>query len=142
MNPRQVRAFAKAVGRLAKTDKIDAALIAAFAQKMQPRVTQPINQQQEQLTAYQNRYRQLSDSITMEKNRLDKADSSIKKSIQRIIAFLQKELLSIEEKLKSIVEQDAVFQQKCRLLNSIKGVSLKTSTALLALARTWRLINA
>lgn len=131
-NPRAIRDFAKALGKLAKTDKIDAEVIALFAQKIQPKESIMFNENQQKLADLNARRRQLIDMITMEKNRLDKASPSIKKSIARIIKILEKELEQVNKALANAVQSDASFTQKNTLLTSIKGVGTASSTAVLA----------
>jgi transposase len=132
INPRQIRDFAKALGKLAKTDRIDAEVIALFAAKMEPPSTLFCNENQQTLADYQARRRQLIDMITQEKNRLDKARGEVKKSIQRIIKTLEKELEATQEKLQETVQQDPECKQKQALLTTIKGVGKVVATGIIA----------
>jgi transposase len=122
INPRQIRNFAKALGKLAKTDKIDAQIIALFSEKMQPKANVSCNENQQQLTENATRRRQLIDMITMEKNRLDKSSNQLKKSIRRILKVLEKELETITETLTEVIQSNAQYAEKSQLLKSIKGV--------------------
>lgn len=132
VNPRQIRDFAKALGRLAKTDSLDAQVIALFAEKMQPKANVTCDENQQQLAENNARRRQLIDMITMEKNRLDKASKELKKSIKRIIKALEKELEEIQETLEAIIQNDTHFAQKSGLLQTIKGVGTVVATGIIA----------
>ena len=131
-NPRQVRDFAKALGKLAKTDRIDAEVIALFAEKIQPKVLVTYDENQQKLAEYNSRRHQLIDMITMETNRLDKVSKGIKKSLQHIIKLLQKELEKINESLKKIVQNDDKYARKDMLLQTIKGVGPAVAIGLIA----------
>lgn len=122
INPRQIRDFAKAFGKLAKTDRLDAQMIALFAEKRQPQANITLNENQQKLTETNARRRQLIDMISMEKNRLDKANPELKKSIKRIIKVLEKELETINKSLEKSIQNDAQHAEKNELLQSIKGV--------------------
>lgn len=132
INPRIIRAFAKACGKLAKTDKIDAKIIADYAEKMQPESRLVYNENQENISELSVRRSQIIAMIVAEKNRLDKVSPAIRKSILRIIKLLEKELAEIDNQLKKSVQIDESFAQKHTLLTSMKGVGPKTATALIA----------
>lgn len=132
VNPRPIRDFAKALGKLAKTDRIDAEVIALFAEKMQPQANITYNENQQKLTELNARRRQIIDMIMMEKNRLDKASNELKKSIQRIIKALEKELQAINEALENSIQNDAGYAQKNALLKSIKGVGSVVAAGIIA----------
>lgn len=132
VNPRAIRDFAKALGKLAKTDQIDAEVMALFAEKIQPKANVAYNEDQQNLTTLNARRRQIIEMITMEKNRLDKASGELKKSIQRIIKVLEKELKTINEALEKSIQNDAGYAQKNRLLKSIKGVGSVVAAGIIA----------
>ncbi len=132
VNPRQVRDFAKAMGQLAKTDRVDAKVIATFAEKIAPKIKPPVSQNQEDLAGRVARRKQLVEMIVMEKNRLYQASNDIKKSIEKTIKFLGKELEDIEEKLQDNISEDAEWSKKNKLLQSIKGIGPVVSVTLLA----------
>ncbi len=131
MNPRQIRDFAKALGKLAKTDKIDAEIIALFASKMEPKANVVFNEAQQELSANNARRRQLIDMITAEKNRLDKTTPGQTDSIRRVLEVLEKELSTINETLEKQIANDAVCSEKKKLLSSIKGVGAITATSII-----------
>jgi transposase len=132
VNPRPIRDFAKALGKLAKTDRIDAEVIALFSEKMQPQANMVYNESQQKLANLNARRRQIIDMITMEKNRLDKVNDELKKSIKRIIKALEKELETINEALEKTIQNDAGYTQKNILLKSIKGVGSVVSAGIIA----------
>jgi transposase len=132
INPRVIRAFAKASGKLAKTDKIDAKIIAEYTEKMQPESRLVYNENQANISELSTRRAQIIAMIVGEKNRLDKVSPAIRKSILRIIKSLEKELAEIDSQLKKSVQTDESFAQKHTLLTSVKGVGPKTATALIA----------
>jgi transposase len=106
VNPRQVRDFAKALGQLSKTDKIDSRIIALFAEKMEPPAKPPVDAKQQGLSDLRARRKQLVEMIVMEKNRLHTASKSIKKSIAKTIKFLEKELEALDKELQSSIAED------------------------------------
>lgn len=131
-NPRQVRDFAKAMGQLAKTDKIDGRLIALFGEKIEPPIKAPVDIKQQELEDQRARRKQIVEMIIMEKNRLDKASSIVKKGIEKTIKFLNKELNTLNQDLQKKISEDPEWSKKNTLLQSIKGVGPAVSLALLA----------
>lgn len=131
INPRQIRDFAKAAGRLAKTDKVDAQIIALFASKMEPKPNVVYNEKQQKMLASNVRRRQLIDMIVAEKNRFDKATAEQKESIQRVLKILEQELALIEANQEQLIAHDNLLTEKKEILNSIKGIGLVTATAML-----------
>jgi transposase len=132
INPRQIRDFAKALGKLAKTDHIDAEVLALFAEKIQPNKNVIFDKNQQKLAEYNARRRQLVDMITMEKNRLDKVSKEMKKSIQLIIKLLEKELERINKLLEKSIQYDDEYARRDQLLQSIKGVGSVVSASVIA----------
>jgi transposase len=131
INPRQIRDFAKALGKLAKTDKVDAQIIALFGMKMEPHPNVVYNEKQQTIAANNVRRRQLIDMIVSEKNRLDKANPEQVESIQRVLEVLEKELKLIEATQEQLICQDDVLQKNKQILTSVKGIGEITATALL-----------
>jgi transposase len=132
VNPRQVRDFAKAMGQLAKTDKIDGRIIALFAEKIQPPAKAPVNAKQQELADQRARRRQIVDMLVMEKNRLYKAPPVVKKGIEKSIKFLEKELKLLEAILQQKISEDPVWSKKDKLLRSISGVGSTVSLTVLS----------
>lgn len=132
INPRQVRNFGKAVGKLAKTDRIDAGIIAHFAEAIKPEPKKVASQEEKGLSEAQQRRRQLVDMMTMEKNRLAKAKGSMNKYILKTLKFLEKQLVEIEKELAQQISKNADWVAQKKLLCSVKGVGEVTATALIA----------
>lgn len=132
-NPRQVRDFAKGHGILAKTDRIDAAVIARFGQQVRPRIVEPSHQKQAELEQLVTRRRQLIDLRTAEKNRLETTTvKSVRKSVQSVIDLLNKQVEKIEKDILEHIEADDDWKDKSQLLSSVPGVGPATSAVLLA----------
>ena len=132
VNPRQIRDFAKALGVLAKTDAIDSYVIALFAEKIQPAPNLMLEKNQQTLRELNTRRLQIVANITMEKNRLDKLSAQMKRSIQRHILFLQKELAMIDSKLQKLISNDASLSHTYALLCSAKGIGPAVASGLIA----------
>jgi len=135
VNPRQVRDFAKATGKLAKTDAIDAAVLALFADRIRPEVRPVKDEQTQELEALIVRRRQVVDMITAEKNRLLAAPPSklVRTAIGRVIKVLQKQLEEIDADLDNSVRGSPVWREKEDLLRSVPGVGKVLSRTLLSL---------
>lgn len=123
VNPRQVRDFAKAIGKLAKTDAIDAAVLARFAQAIRPQARPIPDAKTQELKAVLARRRQIIVMITAEKNRLHAARvAKVTLSIQRTIAWLQKQLKAIDADLDRMIRSSASWRAKEDILRSVPGV--------------------
>jgi len=135
VNPRQVRDFAKATGRLAKTDAIDAAVLALFADRIRPQVRPLRDEETQELEALVVRRRQVVDMITAEKNRLIAAPPSktVRTAIGKTIKWLQKQLEEIDSDLDDAVKGSPVWREKDDLLRSVPGVGKVLSRTLLSL---------
>ena len=131
-NPRQVRDFAKAVGQLAKTDKIDAGVLAHFGEALRPEVRPIKSRQVKELSALVSRRRQLVDMLTMEKNRLASAPKEVRRDITAHIAWLQKRLKDVDGKLSQTVKSCPAWREKDEIMRSVPGVGPVFSTSLLA----------
>jgi transposase len=132
MNPRLVRNFAKATGKLAKTDRLDARMLALFAQVMRPPVRPLKDEQSRALDALFNRRRQLVDMLTMEKNRLTLATPEVARDIKAHITWLAQRLKDVDGELKTLIERSPVWREKDELLQSVRGVGPVMSITLLA----------
>lgn len=132
VNPRMVRDFAKSHGRLAKTDKLDAEILAMFSEKVSPEPNVDTDEKQEEIGDLIARRDQLVSMIVAEKNRLHRAPKEIRKSIKTILEYLKKELKLIEMRLKKAISEDKKFADKHELLVSVKGIGSTTATALIA----------
>lgn len=132
INPRRVRDFGKALGKLAKTDKIDAEIIAFFGETFKPEAQKMLSEKQQSLSENSHRRRQLIDMLTMERNRLDKATKTTKKSIETIIKALEKELKAIDASQNKSIQEDSELTEKSALLKTVKGVGPVVSASLLS----------
>lgn len=142
VNPRQVRDFAKAANRLAKTDVIDAKTLAEFAHKMEPNPTPPDAENHEKIKAFRTRRQQLLDLITEEKNRLSRAyDQDIQKLHQRTLKAFLDQLKEVEQKLEHLIQEDEGLAAKQKLLTSVPGIGKKTANLLIAEVKELGQIN-
>ena len=132
VNPRQVRDFAKAVGRLAKTDKIDAAVLSHFAEAVRPEPRPLADEDARELHALVLRRRQILDMITAEGNRARTAPKSLKRRIKAHLRWLKKELERANEDLERAVRDSPLWREKDDLLRSVPGVGPTLSATLLA----------
>ena len=132
LNPRQVRDFAKATAALAKTDSIDARVIAHFAEAIKVEPQAVPDQQSRELSALLARRGQLVEMITAEKNRLNTADKVVRGSIRTTIRTLERQLGKIDDDLTDAIKQSPVWQEKSDILQSVQGVGKVVSMTLLA----------
>jgi transposase len=132
VNPRQVRDFAKSLGRLAKTDKIDAQVLAHFAEAIRPELRPLPDEQTRQLQAWLLRRRQLIEMLVMEKNRLAQTHKQLRDRVQEHIAWLEAELDDIDENLRDSLQNSPVWREQEDLLRSVPGVGPVLSVTLLA----------
>jgi len=132
VNPRQVRDFAKATGRLAKTDAIDADVLAHFGEVLRPEPKPLLDEQTLALEALITRRRQVVEMITAEKNRLAQTHKSLRASIKSHINFLQRELQDIHRDLDEMLRQSPLWREQEDLLRSAKGVGRTTVATLFA----------
>jgi transposase len=133
INPRQVRRFADSTGRLAKTDKIDAGVLAHFAEVLKPPLRPWPEAQQQELAALMTRRRQLVEMVVMEKNRLGTAWSpKVRKSLQVHLQALQEQLKELEQDLDDFIRRSPLYLEKDQLLQSVPGVGALTSQSLMA----------
>lgn len=132
MNAKRVRDFAKALGRLAKTDKIDASVLAHFGEAIKPSPQVIVAFEEKILRETQQRRRQLVEMITMEKNRYRRVDRKIGQYIKKIINYLEKQLKELDQDLADQVSKNETWQTKAELLKSIKGVGQVIALALVS----------
>jgi transposase len=136
VNPRAVRDFARATGQLAKTDQLDAGILARFAEQVQPEIRLLADAEQQELDALLTRRRQLIEMLTAEKNRLQQVfvarGSRVKKSLTAHIAYLTRELGRAETDLAALVRQSPIWRERDDLLQSAPGVGPVLSFTILA----------
>ena len=136
VNPRQVRDFAKATGQLAKTDRIDADILALFAERVRPAVRALADAEAQELEALLARRRQLLDMLQAERNRLGqvfgRGKHPVKKSLKAHIAFLERELKMTDTDLSEMIRRSPAWRERDELLQSVPGVGRVLSFTLLA----------
>ena len=132
VNPARVRQFARACGLLAKTDKLDARVLAVFGEKVQPRRYESKSEAGKQLSALLVRRRQLDEILKAEQNRLRTISASLRGSVERIIACLKAEKKLLEEQIQQFVADQAAWQEQMQIMKSAPGVGKVTSATLLA----------
>jgi transposase len=133
VNPRQVRDFARATGRLAKTDRLDAMALARFAQAVQPPQRPLPDENMRQLQELLTRRRQLVQMHTAESNRLGMASARrVRQSIQSLLDLIQSQLQELDDQLQRLIEASPAWMQKVTLLKSVPGIGDQTARMLLA----------
>ena len=132
VNPRQVRDFARATGRLAKTDALDAQVLAHFAQAVRPPVRPLRDADTQELLSLTTRRNQVMTMLVGEKNRLGSAIPAVRPRIQAHIAWLEQELADLDQGLRQTLRQSPVWREKDNLLRSVPGVGEQLSVTLLA----------
>jgi transposase len=132
LNPRRARDFARAHGLLAKTDALDAYMLALFGSRMRPEVRAYPDPAQAQIAAWLAREQQLTAMRAMERTRLEQADDlQLRKGIAEVIAFLGEELLRIESSIAELAKQIPEWDAQEQLLRTAPGVGPKTARVLL-----------
>ena len=132
VNPRQVRDFAKAMGQLAKTDALDAGILAEFAQRVRPKPRPLPDEAAQLLDSLLTRRRQIVEMLTAEKNRLGFARGPVKRDINRHIRWLEKRLADVDGDLQDAIDASPLYHAKAALLRSVPGVGPVTTLTLLA----------
>lgn len=132
INPRQAREFASATGRLAKTDKIDAADLAFFGEAIRPEARSLPDAAVQTLSALNSRRQQLLDMLTAEQNRLRTALPPAQPSLREHIRWLEREMEKVNSELQRHIDQNLTLRKKFKLLCSVKGVGPATSFVLLS----------
>lgn len=131
VNPKQVRHFAKAIGQLAKTDALDARVLALFAEQVKPRLTVLPSDEQQALSALVRRREQILEMLTAEKNRLETAHQRVKSSLEQNIKWFEQQLQDIDDDLDRNLKSSALWE-KAQILETIPGLARVSSLALLA----------
>jgi len=132
VNPRQVRDFARATGRLAKTDRIDAAVLARFARVIEPPIRDLPNENARVLQEHVARRAQLVQMITAEGNRLKQAHShAVRAGIEQVVTLLEQQLHAIDDDLDRLIRQSPAWREKENLLKSVPGVGGQTARQLI-----------
>lgn len=132
VNPRQIRDFARAQGRLAKTDSLDARVMADYGVAMKPKATPVRSRPHRELEALLDRRRQLVDMLQMEKCRLRQADQAgVRKAIRDMIKALEAQRDGIEASLQQVLEQLPELGRSVEVMRQVKGVGLLSAVSLM-----------
>jgi transposase len=132
-NPRQVRDFAKGTGQLAKTDRLDAQVLAKFASQVQPRPLALIPEKQREIEALVARRRQLVELGKAEENRLQQVSQKfVVKSLNKVLGILNREQKAVEKRILQLLESHDDWRRKIEVLKSVAGVGPVTSAVLVA----------
>lgn len=132
VNPRQVRDFARSLGVLAKTDRLDARMIARFGETVRPRTVEVGSEKQAELRELVTRRRQLVELRTAEQNRLETTLTKVvRKNVRHLLEQLDKQIRQLEEAIGQLVENEPELASKAALLRAVPGVGPVTVTSLL-----------
>lgn len=134
MNPRQMRDFAKSLGKLAKTDQIDARVLAHYGHAISPPLTVLATEEARNFQALLARRGQLIQMQTSEKNRLKQATTQrVKTSIETLLDCLKEELDDLDKQMDQLVQASPAWKEREEILTSVKGVGIQTSRTICAL---------
>lgn len=122
VNPRQVRDFAKAMGLLAKTDRIDAGVLALFGERIRPELRELPGEDVQELEALLARRRQILEMLGAERNRLEHAKGAVRKDLQEHIRYLEKRLKKVEAEMDDRIKVSPIWRAKDELLRSVPGI--------------------
>ena len=131
VNPRHVRDFARSLGQLAKTDRLDARVLAQFAARVQPTPRPLTDDATQELAAVFDRRRQLVAMLTMEKNRLGVARAAVRPSVQAHIRFLEGAIEQADQELEAQIRVSPVWGAHEDLLRSVPGIGPQTAHVLM-----------
>jgi len=132
VNPRQVRDFAKATGKLAKTDSIDAQILALFAERVRPEIRELTSEAAQALEELLARRRQILEMVQAERNRLEHARGPVRKDLTEHIRYLQKRLVRVDADLEQRIRESPFWRAKEDLLRSVPGIGPVVSRTLIA----------
>lgn len=131
INPRRVREFAKSIGQLAKTDRLDARVLALYGERVQPPLRELPDEQSQALHALWVRREQIIEMLVMEQNRLEHAPKALHRELRAHIDYLRKQIKHLDDELDQAV-RDSSLWDKYELLSSVPGVGPVLSVALLS----------
>ena len=132
VNPRHPRAYARATGRLAKTDRIDAQVLSHFGQVVRPRLITSNDAAREELSGLEARRQQLLEMVTAEKNRLPLAQPQVARGIKQHLGRLQKDVKQLEKEIAGKVRSQPEWSTAVEILRSVPGVGPALSAAIIA----------
>ena len=132
VNPKRTRYFARSLGQLAKTDKLDGQVLALFGERVKPPLTRLPSEKEQVLSALITRREQISNFSVAERNRLHTAPKQLQASLNEHITWLKNELKQLEHAIADFVNDDPDFKEKSDLLVEVQGVGKKTAAKLIA----------
>lgn len=132
VNPKRTRYFARSLGLLAKTDKLDGKVLALFGERVQPPLTRLPSEKEQILSALITRREQISSFLVAERNRLQTAPKNLHASLNEHITWLKNQLQQLERDIDEFVNDDPDFKEKSDLLVEVQGVGKKTAAKLIA----------
>jgi transposase len=132
VNPVRVRQFARADGLLAKTDRLDAFVLAKFGKKMQPRRYEGKSEAEKQLSALLVRRKQVEEMLKAEQNRLRTTSPSLKSSVEQVMVCLKEQKKHLDEQIQQFLKEQKAWQGQTEILASAPGVGMVTTATLLA----------
>lgn len=132
INPRQARAFARASGKLAKTDRIDASVLAHFAQAMQPPITVLSSIEEEALQEAVTRRQQLVEMVSAEKNRQGKTRGKMRQNVEAHLEWLEQQIRALDQEIEQLSQSRTEWQSRLKLLQSVPGIGRVIATTLVA----------
>ncbi len=132
VNPKRVRYFARSVGQLAKTDKLDAKVLARFGEVVKPALTQLPNEQEELLSALLARREQLVAMRVAESNRMDTAPARVRPSLNEHLTWLKNQIKQLDREIDAFIDQNPDLKEKDEFLQEVQGIGKKTSAKLIA----------
>ncbi len=132
VNPGRIREFAKSIGQLAKTDKIDARLLVRYGEATNPAISRLPSEAGQLLSALITRRRQVIDMLTQEKNRWDTCHTVARESLKRVMAVFEDEIADIDRQLSVLIREIPEYREKAQLLQTVPGVGVVLTMTLLA----------
>lgn len=131
-NPMHVKNFSKSSGQLAKTDRLDAGIIAEYGARLTPRLSQAKSKKAEKISDLLTRRSQLIEMRTMEKNRLGSMPKVTQASIRQVLKYLQQQIDSVEARLHKLIHSEPAYEHLLEILLSVKGVGPVVAYTLLS----------
>jgi transposase len=133
INPRQIRDFARALNQLAKTDRIDARILALYARKIQPVALGKTDEKQQELSDLIARRRQIISMLVMEKNRQKQgARAMVFKQIKKHVEYLELQIEQIDQEIAEFIDSDEDWRKKAQILKSVPGIGPQSASMILA----------
>jgi len=132
VNPKRTRYFARSLGQLAKTDKLDGKVLALFGERIKPPLTRLPSEKEQVLSAFITRREQISNFLVAERNRLHTAPRQLHASLNEHIIWLKHQLKQLEREINNFVNDDPDFKEKADLLLEVPGVGKQTAAKLIA----------